>query len=341
MALLLVFCMLGVLTACGGNNAQEATDVSPDVQTPEAEAPEESSGETQAGEKPKIGFIIPSLENSAQAYAWTQFQKFTPDYGFEVSVFEEGYDAQNGVSAIGTCISQGYAAICMNPTDASALIPAIMEAKEAGIIICLYSAELPEGYATTEYRDFMCGTNDVLFGQVAAQQLMEHFPDGCSIVEVGGQSGHAAQINRHDGFMSEIEGRNVTVLDSKDCDEWASEDAMAIMEDFMVKYGDSIDAVFCHWDIGLSGCIEAIKAAGVDPSTLYLMGADGSSIGFDQVKEGTQALSIGQSFTQMTLDAFDNITTLLEGGTLEKDVIWTEPQIITADTIDSYPYPEW
>ena len=238
-------------------------------------------------------------------------------------------------------ISQGYTAICMNPTDPSALIPAIQEAKEAGIIIGLYSSELPEGFATTEYRDFMCGTNDVLFGEIAAQTLMEAFPDGCNVVEVGGQSGHAAQINRHDGFFNTIDD-SINVLDAQDCQEWASEDAMAIMEDFITKHGSDIQAVYCHWDVGLTGCIEAMKASSdIDVANVYTIGVDGCAIGFDQVKEGTQSLCIGQSFTQMTIDAFDCITKIMNGETLETDVVWTEPQIITADTINDYPYPEW
>ena len=62
---------------------------------------------------------------------------------------------------------------------------------------------------------------------------------------------------------------------------------------------------------------------------------------YDQVREGTQALCIGQSFSQMTQDAFTCITKLMNGETLESDVVWTEPDIVNAETIDNFPYPEW
>lgn len=345
-ALLLTVAMIASLTACG-KKAEEPANTEPaqteeqgDAEPAEPAEPAGDEGTTDTEGKAKVAFLTQSLKNASQAFAWSQFQKLAPEYGFEVTLIDEDYDAQNGVSGIGTCIAQKYTAICMNPTDPSALIPAIMEAKEAGVIIGLYSSELPEGYATTEYCDFMCGTNDVLFGEIAAQQLMEAFPDGCNVVEVGGQSGHAAQINRHDGFFNTIDD-SVKVLAAKDCDEWASDDAMAIMEDFIVQYGDDINAVYCHWDVGLTGCIEAMKAANMDLSKIYTIGVDGCAIGFDQVKEGTQTLCIGQSFTQMTIDAFDCITKIMNGETLETDVVWTEPQIVTKDTIDDYEYPEW
>ena len=334
-ALLLAVVMVLGMTACG--KKEEA----PAAEAPAATETEEPAAEAPAatGEKAKVAFITQSLSNASQAYAWTQFQKYADEYNFEVTVFDEDYDAQNGVSAIGTCIAQGYTAICMNPTDPSAMLPAIMEAKEAGIIIGLYSSELPEGYATTEYRDFMCGTDDVMCGEVAAQTLMEAFPDGCKVVEVGGQSGHSAQIKRHDGFFNTIEGSNIEVLDNKDCEAWASEDAMAIMEDFIVKYGDDIEAVYCHWDVGATGCIEALKAAGMND--VYVIGVDGCSVGYDQVNDGTQALCIGQSFSQMTQDAFGCITKLMNGEKLENDVVWTQLDIVTKDTINNFPYPEW
>ncbi|MCI8996865.1 MAG: sugar ABC transporter substrate-binding protein [Lachnospiraceae bacterium] len=342
-ALLLTLAMVLGLAACGSKTEEPAAAPAAPAEESKEEAPAEESKEEEpaapaAEGSVKVGFITQSLSNASQAYAWSQFQKYAGDYGFEVTLFDEDYDAQNGVSAIGTCIAQGYTAICMNPTDPSALIPAIMEAKEAGIIIGLYSSELPEGYGTTEYRDFMCGTDDVMCGEVAAQTLMEAFPDGCNVVEVGGQSGHSAQIKRHDGFMNTIND-SINVLDAKDCEAWASEDAMAIMEDFIVKYGEDIDAVYCHWDVGATGCIEALKAANMND--VYVIGVDGCSVGYDQVNDGTQALCIGQSFSQMTQDAFDCITTIMNGGTLENDVVWTQLDIVTKDTIGNFPYPEW
>ena len=104
--------------------------------------------------------------------------------------------------------------------------------------------------------------------------------------------------------------------------------------------GDEIDVVYCHWDVGLTGCIQALKDAGMDPTKLYTIGVDGCAVGFEQVKEGTQKLCIGQSFTQMTIDTCEQIKKLLAGESIE-DVIWTEPQVVTIDTIDSYAWPEW
>ena len=315
-ALLLVFVMVLTMVACAAKtNAPKADMPANDTKT-DMPATEESKTEAPAG-KIKVGFVTQSLTNASQAYAWTQFQKYAPEYGFEVTLFDEDYDSQNGVAAISTCIAEGYTAICLNPTDPAALVPALKEAKEAGIIIGLYSSDLPD--ESKQYRNFMCGTNDFLFGEIAAQTMMAAFPNGVKMVEVGGQSGHDAQIKRHDGFMSAIND-SVTVLDSKDVAQWATEDAMAIMEDFISLYGDEIQAVFCHWDTGATGVIQALKNAGIEG--VYVIGIDGCSVGYDQVREGTQALCIGQSFSQMTQDAFTCITKLMNGDVLTAMFAW-------------------
>ena len=297
-----------------------------------------------AEEKPKVAFITQSLENDSQAFAWKTMQAHADEYGFDVQVFEEDYDSQNGVAAIEQCIAQGYTAIAINPTDASALVPSMKEAMAEGVIVSLYSTELPDELANTDSRTFMCGSNDVLGGQIAAETLMAQFPDGVKVVEVGGQSGHAAQLLRHDGFFNTIDD-SVEVLDSKDCAEWSTDDAQAIMEDFITLYGDEIEAVFCHWDNGATGVINALQDAGIEG--VYVIGVDGNQTGYQQVKDGTQGLCVGQNFDKMTTDTFDCITAFLNGeeDSVEWDTdqrnLWTDMDVVTVETIDDFPWPEW
>ncbi len=285
----------------------------------------------------KIAFITQSLENASQAFAWSQFQEYAPQYGFTPYLFEEGYDPQKGVAAIGTCIAEGFAAISINPTDPSAMIPSFMEAQKAGVIVGMYSSEVPEEFK--QYRDFMCGTNDIICGEVAAQTLMEAFPEGVKVVEVGGQSGHDAQIKRHNGFFDTIDPAKVTVLDSKNCPRWSSDDAMNIMNDFITLYGDEIQAVYCHWDIGATGCIEALKAANLLEG-VYVIGVDGCMIGYDQVIEGTQQLCIGQNFTRMTTDTLDTIQKILNKEPYD-EVTFTALDVVTPANVSTFPYPKW
>lgn len=313
--------------------------------TEATEAPAAEAATTEATEAPaaepaaatyKAAFITQALSNESQAYSYKQLQQYAPEYGFTVDVFEGQNDVQNEAKAVSTCIAQGYDAIFINPSDINAIVPSLMEAKDAGIVIGMFSSDLPK--ESQQYRDFFCGVDDTMAGQTAGQAFVDHFPDGATIVEVGGQAGHDAQIKRADGFRQVIDGSKIKLLDSQNCSGWVTADAMAIMEDFIVKYGDQIQGVFCHWDNGATGVIEALKNAGMND--VYVVAVDGCRAGYDQVKAGTQAVSIGQSFTNMAIKSLECAKAKLEGKTFEA-VNFIPLDVVTKDNVETLPYPEW
>ena len=337
-----ILCMLFAVAMVIGLFGCTTTDTSSATESTtanETEATETETTETEVAETEttyKAAFIAQSLINESQAYAWKQFQQYCGEYGFEMTAFDGQGDIQNDVKAVSTCIAQGYDAIFINPNDINAIVPSLMEAKEAGIIVGMFSSDLME--ENWAYRDFFCGVNDTMAGQTAAQAFIDHFPDGATIVEIGGQAGHDAQIKRHDGFMEGLEGSNITVLDTQNCSAWVTADCMSIMEDFIVKYGDEIQGVFCHWDNGATGIIEALK--NTDMTDVYLVAVDGCRAGYDQVKDGTQAVSIGQSFTNMAIKSLECAKEILDGGTCD-EVNYIPLDVVTKDNVDILPYPEW
>ncbi len=72
----------------------------------------------------------------------------------------------------------------------------------------------------------------------------------------------------------------------------------------------------------------------------FFAGVDGCRAGFDQVREGKQGVCIGQSFTNMAIKCLENARAMLDGQTVEK-VNFIPLDVVTLETIDSFPYPEW
>jgi len=239
-------------------------------------------------------------------------------------------------AGIETCIAEGYDAIFINPSSIESIIPALMQAREAGLVIGMFSSELPPEYQ--DLRDFFCGSDDYLGGELAGKFVSDRFPNGANFVEVGGQAGHDAQIKRTNGFRAGI-ASNIKELDAQNCPNgWNAHEALAITEDFITKYGDQIDIVWCHWDNGASAVIEALHNAGM--YDVFVIGVDGNSTGYQQVKDGLQALSVGQSFTNMAKKSLENAKTMLDGGSVpgHNDI---PMDMVTLDNIDSLPWPAW
>ncbi len=290
------------------------------------------------GKLVKAAFVISNAANESQAFSSKQFLKFGSQFGFDMYTFDAKGDTQAESQIVTNCIAQRFKVIFLNPNDISAIVPAIIKAKAAGMIVGMFSSDLaPENQ---KYRDFYAGVNDTMAGQQAAQAFKKHFPDGAKIVEIGGQAGHDAQIKRHDGFNGPqgIKGSNIQVLDYKACQQWATDQSQAIMEDDIVKYGNDIQGVFVHWDNGATGVIQAAKAAGI--TGLYIVGVDGNRAGYYQVQSGDQAVSIAQDFVLMTKTDLGLARDVLAGKKV-KQINYVPLFVVDKSSIASFDPPEW
>lgn len=331
MTLVLAIVLLVSLAACGSTATTAAT-----TKAATTAAGTTAAGTTAAGAKVKVAFICADMANESQAFSSRQFTKLGADYGFEVTILDAKADTQTESKLVTNCIAQGMKAIFLNPNDISAIVPSLMEAKKAGIVVGMFSSDLKT--ADQQYRDFFCGVNDTQAGEAAAKAFMDKFPTGATIVEIGGQSGHDAQIKRHDGFNNAIKGSKIQVIDYQAPTAWSTEQAQKIAEDMLVKEGDKIQGIFCHWDNGCTGIIQALKTA--KKTGVFLVGVDGNKAGFAQVKDGSQSVTISQNFTNMTKKSLELARAVLDGKTVEK-INFIPLDVITTANISQFPTPEW
>ncbi len=322
--LLLALAMIISLAACGSTATTTAATTAA------------TTGGTTAAGLVKAAFIVADMANESQAFSSREFQKYGAEYGFDVTILDAKADTQTESKLVTNCIAQGMKVIWLNPNDIKAIVPSLMEAKKAGITIGMFSSDL--GTADQQYRDFFCGVNDLQAGEAAAKAFMDKFPNGANIVEIGGQSGHDAQIKRHDGFNKVIANTNIKVIDYQAPTAWSTEQAQKIAEDMIVRHGDKIEGIFCHWDNGATGIIQALKTA--NKSGVFLVGVDGNKAGFAQVKEGTQSVTISQNFTNMTKKSLELARDKIAGKTVEQ-INFIPLDVISQANISQFPTPEW
>lgn len=287
----------------------------------------------------KILFSMTDMSSAAAAYWSNLHVTLGEQNGLDITLINPGGDPQLQSQQIMDGIAQGiYDVLVVYPNDPEGIIPALKAAKEAGMIVEVFGCDINEEH--WEYRDFMVACDDYLSGQVAGEALLAAFPDGCNVVEVGLQSGIDAQIKRHNGFVDAIEGSNVTLLATQNVSKISSNEAMNVMQDLIVKYGDEIDAVYCQWDDGLAGCILAEESAGLDSVSIWQVAVDGNKTGFQNVMDGKQNLSIMQNFDKMVEKSIELLKTVLGGGEVaERNIL--EWDMITSDSIESYEMPAW
>ena len=303
---------------------------------PATAAPAAAAPATAAPAKNKTLVFIPgSLSNPSQAFGWKMFQKHAAEYGFTVSVLDGKADVQEQTKAINNAVAQKPDVIMVNPNDAKAVVPALKAARAAGVIVGMFMVT-----GDPDSSDFFVSVDDTQAGAVVVKGILELFPNGATGVEIGGQAGHDAAIKRHDGFVKALETNpSIKVLDYKNPQAWDAAQAQAIAEDMITKYGKEIQFIFCHWDNGATGVINALKAAGM--TDVLVFGIDGNSVAFDQVKSWKNYMSIMQNVETIAKTSMESANLFLKKDPAAKHDVFVPFDLVTKSTVGNFTPPEW
>ena len=338
-SIIMAACMLLALAACAANTGANtenteadsaANDAADDTATPA------ENEENETAEAYNIYFICPDLSDESETFINKCMTDRAAETGVEYTCLDAQGNPQTQANNLSSAIVNGADAVILDVIDPVAIGPSLMEAQDAGLKVVIMCSDIDEAYQ--DYRDAFVGVDNKDAGLAVGKAMVEAFPNGCNVVEIGGMAGSKAQILRGDGFDEAIANYNINLLDYQCTQEWSAAQAQTIMEDFIVKYGDEIDAVFCHWDNGATGVIEALKNAGRDD--VYVGACDGCSVGFQQVIDGTQDVCAAFDFTDISVTAFDTAVAILDGKDVPA-VTLREIPTITADNVNEYDMPEW
>ena len=326
-----------VVAACSSGSASSAPASAGGAASPAASGG--AASPAAGGDKPTLAFIA-QMQNPSQAFSWKMYQKNADKYGFNVINLDNGGDVQKQTAAINSAVAQKVAAIAINPIDAAGYVPATKAAMAGGTVVCL--SMVPAADNAQDGSTCAVSVDDVLGGNTAATAILNAFPNGATGVEIGGQAGHVAATNRHTGFSEGIKGKNITVLEYKNPQAWDTAQAQAIAEDMITKYGDKIQFIFCHWDNGATGVINALKAVNQDwANKVLIIGVDGNKTGFEQVESWPNYISIAQNAETITSKVMEESMLFIkkDPAAVKKNIIPFD--IITKETIKNFTAPEW
>ena len=298
-----------------------------------------SAGASAAAGTPTLAFIA-QMQNPSQAFSWKMYQKNAAKYGFNVINLDNKGDVQTQTAAINSAVAQKVAAIAINPVDEAGYVPATTAAMASGVVVCL--SMVPPAASAINGSTCSVSVDDILGGKTAAEAIIKAFPNGATGVEIGGQAGHVAANNRHEGFTQGIAGKNITVLDYKNPTAWDTAQAQAIAEDMITKYGDKIQFIFCHWDNGATGVINALKAVNQPwANDVLIIGVDGNKTGFEQVASWKNYISIAQNAETITSKVMEESMLWIKKDPAAVKANIIPFDIISKDTIANFTAPEW
>jgi ABC-type sugar transport system substrate-binding protein len=319
-----------LVSACGSSAATTA---------PASAGASAAASASASANMPTLAFIA-QMQNPSQAFSWKMYQKNAAKYGFNVINLDNGGDVQKQTAAINSAVAQKVAAIAINPVDEAGYVPATTAAMQQNIVVCL--SMVPAAPAAANAITCSVSVDDVAAGKLAAATIMKAFPSGATGVEIGGQAGHVAANNRHTGFAAGIQGTNIQVLDYKNPTAWDTAQAQAIAADMITKYGNKIQFIFCHWDNGATGVIQALKAVNQDwANKVMIIAVDGNKTGFAQVQSWPNYTSIAQNAETITSKVMEQSMLFIKKDPAAVKVNIIPFDVINKDTIANFTAPEW
>jgi len=290
------------LAACGGGAADEEADCAPNC------------------EYTDMVFCYPQLgaESDWRTANTASFKENAGELGVRLIFSDAQQKQENQISAMRACIQQEVDVIGLPPVVEDGWEAVLQEAEDAGIPVIIVDRSVT---ADESLYASHIGSDMVVEGQRAADEMNRLLPDGGKVVELSGTTGSGAAVGRAEGFRMNLND-NIEIIDSQ-TGNFTTAEGKPVMEAFLSKYGDEIDGAFIHNDNMAIGAVEAMKAAGISPGDIVVVSVDGTRGGFQLMIDGWVQADV-ECNPLLGPQVYEMALRLMNGESIEREVLTNE-----------------
>ena len=268
------------------------------------------SCDRKGSSKPEIGITIYKYEDTFMSYVKNSIEKNAYNKAHITIV-----DSQNSQAIQNSQVDQFLAtqkkAIAINPVDRAEAGLILEKAKAVNIPVVFFNREpYPEDMAKWDkvfYVGAKAEESGTMLGEIIAEYWKSHPEmdrnnDGIlQYVMITGEPGHQdAELRSEYSVKALLDaGINIELL-KEDTAYWERQRAVEVMDSFLARFGDRIEAVLCNNDDMALGAIESLRKAG------YFTGSNFMPVaGVDATAPALQALAEGTLLGTVLNDAFN------------------------------------
>lgn len=229
----------------------------------------------------KVAFLPTDM--SATFASWladeltTAFKKYDD---MKLTILDSKNELETQLSNMETCVSQGYDYIILLPLEPAAEDDIVAKYIEEGTPFM--NINLDDG-GVKKASSVIADPYDL--GSLVASYAKKKLPENANVVVLLGPSGNTDSIERRKAYQDILfSNPKIKILDEQ-IGDWEKSKGLDLMENWIQKYGDSMDAVISMNDAMAIGAYEAAKDAGVGNKMLYF-GVDGLADAVLSIEEG-------------------------------------------------------
>ena len=203
------------------------------------------------------------------------------------------------------------------PIDSAPLLETVQKAQSSNIKVIAYDRLIvgaqPDLYITFDNRKV---------GELMAQTLLSNMETKADLLMICGPLTDHNVLEVEEGFLSEIQGKDVSVLDTYYTDGWKPEDAGAYIREHR-ELVQSVSGIMCGND-NLAGAVVDALAEQRLAGKVRVVGQDGDLAACQRIVEGTQSMTVYKSVDKLASRAAQETVRLIQGEPLACEDYLTE-----------------
>lgn len=300
-ALVLVLVMVVTLFAACGKETSSPTNPTSAPTTKSASGGETTStaaaDKAEASKDLDILWVHSGAANQSEQRAYAGFMAFIKKQNWNWKITEVNSEDSDAKSAnhISDGVVKGYDVIIASMVDMRATVPAIKEANAANIPIFTIDSGYTEGVVVD-----VTSNNNVMSAKVST--YLTDVIGGTGNICVLSASGFAGGRKRGNvlyAVLEECPGINILDDHNIDLTDFFNDSANTA-EDWVSRFGDKIDAIWCVWDEPAMAVTNVLTAAGYTRDDIPIVSIDGNESAVQMMRDGSPIIAtVAQPFEMM------------------------------------------
>lgn len=297
---------------------------------------------SQSKNSVKIYLTINEMDAFRQTLTDAAMEKAAEE-GVTLDMGDAGGSLEAQVAQIKSAAEQGYDVILCSAVSTDTVVQLKDSAGDTPIIFIL---DCPKEKYLSEGQYMYVGSSEKIAGQFQAEYVLDKMAskDELNVVILKGPKGHSATAGRTNGVKQTLQASGKTInYVFEDYANWETDQAKELFELFL-QTGSPVDCVICNNDGMALGVVEACKEAGIDLSTLPVLGVDATADGCEAIKNGEMAFTVyqsglgqGQKAVEMAICLANNTNGQdVEGITEDGLYVWVPFEKVDSSNVSEY-----
>ena len=326
-----------VFWGCDGGSDSAVTNAADSARNDSAQA----EGESVASVTRELDIawihMSPAAQSEQRAYAGFMNHLAKMNWEWNISEVDSDGSGERMANNIEDAVARGVDAIIVSMADLRASAVALKSANDTRIPVFSIDSQYTPGVVVD------ITSNNYVMSSKVSSYLVDRLGGTGNVVALTMAEHHG--VRKRGNILIEnilLENPGITLLEDHNIDySNFYADSQKTMEDWLIKYGSQIDAVWAGWDEPGMAASEAIKANGFTRDEIFVTGIDGHADAIEAIRRGDPMIAtVAQAFEVMGEKCAQLIQSIVVEGKPVADVVQVTTLYVDAPLLTDMNLPE-